>query len=129
MSVDAKARYAQSHEYARQEGDLVVVGISDHAQDELGDIVFVELKEAGKKLEKGQVFGTIESVKAASDVYAPIGGHVSEINQELERRPELVNTSPYNDGWFFKIAEGNLREFDTLMSSTEYTRFVEDLDE
>ena len=80
-------------------------------------------------LDQGQPAGAVESVKAASDVYAPIGGHVSEINQELERRPELVNTSPYNDGWFFKIAEGNLREFDTLMSSTEYTRFVEDLDE
>ncbi|MDD3980603.1 MAG: glycine cleavage system protein GcvH [Spirochaetia bacterium] len=124
MSVDAKARYAQSHEYARQEADLVVVGISDHAQDELGDIVFIELKEAGKKLEKGQVFGTIESVKAASDLYMPLSGSIAEVNDSLQADPALVNREPYSAGWMIKIKPDNAKDLEALMEAKAYASLV-----
>ncbi len=124
MSVDAKARYAQSHEYARLEGDLVVVGISDHAQDELGDIVFVELKDAGKKLEKGQVFGTIESVKAASDLYMPLSGSIAEVNTGLQADPALVNREPYSGGWMIKIKPDSLKDLDAPLDAKTYASQV-----
>ncbi len=124
MSVDAKARYAQSHEYARLEGDVAVVGISDHAQDELGDIVFIELKEAGKSLDKGQVFGTIESVKAASDLYMPVRGSITAVNDALQADPALVNREPYGKGWMIKIKPANPKDLDSLMDSAAYASMV-----
>jgi len=124
MSVDVKARYAQSHEFARLEGDLVVVGISDHAQDELGDIVFVELKEAGKKLEKGQVFGTIESVKAASDLYMPLSGSIAEVNAGLQADPALVNREPYSGGWMIKIKPDAVKDLEALLDAKAYASLV-----
>lgn len=124
MSVDAKARYAQSHEYARLEGDVAVVGISDHAQDELGDIVFIELKEAGKSLDKGQVFGTIESVKAASDLYMPVRGSIAAVNDALQADPALVNREPYGKGWMIKIKPANPKDLDSLMDSAAYASMV-----
>ncbi len=130
MNFPEGLKYTREHEWIRDDGgDVYTVGITGHAAEQLGDVTYVELPEPGMMLDQGQAAGAVESVKAASDVYAPIGGHVSEVNHELDRRPELVNTSPYEDGWFFKIAEGNLREYDKLMNSSEYTRFVEELDE
>ena len=124
MSVDAKARYAQSHEYARLEGDLVIVGISDHAQDELGDIVFIELKEVGKKLEKGQVFGTIESVKAASDLYMPLSGSIEAVNDGLQADPALVNREPYGNGWLIKVKPNNAKDMEALLDAKAYASMV-----
>jgi glycine cleavage system H protein len=124
MSVDAKARYAQSHEYARLEGDLVIVGISDHAQDELGDIVFIELKEVGKKLERGQVFGTIESVKAASDLYMPLSGSIEAVNDDLQADPALVNREPYGNGWLIKVKPNNAKDMEALLEAKAYASMV-----
>ncbi|HOF41895.1 MAG TPA: glycine cleavage system protein GcvH [Candidatus Hydrogenedentes bacterium] len=127
MDFPEGLKYTHEHEWIRDEGgDIYTVGITEHAAEQLGDVTYVELPEPGMVLDQGQAAGAVESVKAASDIYAPISGHVSEVNQELDRRPELVNASPYNDGWFFKIAEGNLREYDKLMDCKEYARFVED---
>jgi glycine cleavage system H protein len=130
MDFPKGLKYTSEHEWIRDDGgDVYTVGITEHAAEQLGDVTYVELPEVDMELDQGQATGAVESVKAASDVYAPIGGHVSEVNQELESRPELVNQSPYDEGWFFKIAEGNLREFDKLMDAKAYTRFVEELDE
>ena len=124
MSIDARARYAESHEYARQEGATVVVGISDHAQAELGDIVFVELPQVGKVIGKGQNFGTVESVKAASDLYMPIGGKVVEVNTAVQSDPALVNKDPYGAGWMLKIEPTNLAEMDQLLDSKSYGKTI-----
>lgn len=124
MSLDAKAKYAESHEYARLENGEVVIGISDHAQAELGDIVFVELPSAGKTLAKGQVFGTVESVKAASDLYMPVGGTVSASNDALQGDPALVNKEPYAGGWMIRIRPSNLAEMDALMSAQAYGKTI-----
>lgn len=124
MSIDTNARYAESHEYARKDGDEIVVGISDHAQSELGDIVFVELPAAGKTLEKGQTFGTVESVKAASDLYAPVGGVVTAVNEMLESDPALVNREPYGAGWMMKLKPSVPSEFDSLLDAKAYGKSI-----
>jgi glycine cleavage system H protein len=124
MSIDAAARYAESHEYAKLEGSLVLVGISDHAQEELGDIVFVELPKVGKVLAKGQVFGTVESVKAASDLYMPVSGEVSEVNPALQADSGLVNREPYGKGWMIRVKPSNLGELDSLMSAEAYGKSI-----
>ena len=130
MDFPEGLKYTREHEWIRDDGgDVYTVGITEHAAEQLGDVTYVELPEVGMELDQGQAAGAVESVKAASDIYAPIGGHVGEVNEELESRPELVNASPYEEGWFFKIAEGNLREYDKLMDAKEYARFVEELDE
>ena len=113
-------RYAESHEWARSEGDTIKVGITDYAQDQLGDIVFVELPEVGDTLDKGEEFGTVESVKAVSELYMPVGGEVVAINDTLEDAPEKVNNSPYSDGWMIEIKAENLSELDDLMESDAY---------
>ncbi len=129
MKFPEGLKYTREHEWIRDDGgDTYTVGITEHASEQLGDITYVELPEVGMQLDQAQPAGALESVKAASDIYAPIGGEVSEINEELESRPELVNQSPYDEGWFFKISDGNLREFDELMDTKEYSRFVEELD-
>lgn len=124
MSIDVRARYAESHEYARQEGDIVVVGISDHAQAELGDIVFVELPQAGKVIGKGQTFGTVESVKAASDLYMPVSGKVVEINAALQADPALVNKEPYGGGWMLKIQPSDAKEMGQLLDAKSYGKTI-----
>jgi glycine cleavage system H protein len=124
MSVDARAKYAESHEYARLEGKELVVGISDHAQAELGDIVFVELPSVGKTFAKGQIFGTIESVKAASDLYMPVAGIVSAVNESLQGDPSLVNREPYEGGWLLKVAPSNAQELDSLLDATAYAKLA-----
>jgi glycine cleavage system H protein len=119
--------YLESHEWARVEEDgSVTVGISDHAQDELGDVVFVELPEIDSEVIAKQEAGVVESVKAASDIYAPVSGTVIAINDKLEEEPEIVNDSPYDDGWFFKISPTDLDELKSLLSAAEYKESCED---
>jgi glycine cleavage system H protein len=113
-------RYAESHEWARSEGDSVKVGISDYAQDQLGDIVFVELPEKGETFDKGEAFGTVESVKAVSELYMPVGGEILAVNAALEESPEKVNNAPYSDGWMIEIKAENPSEIDALLSNDAY---------
>ena len=114
-------RYAQSHEWAKAQNDNVKIGITDYAQDQLGDIVFVELPQVGETFAKGAEFGTVESVKAVSELYMPAGGKILAINTALEDSPELVNSAPYSDGWMIEIRPDNPTELDTLMTKDAYT--------
>ncbi|MCO6055825.1 glycine cleavage system protein GcvH [Pseudomonas sp. MOB-449] len=119
-NIPAELRYAPSHEWARLEADgTVTVGITDHAQEALGDVVFVELPEVGKTLAAGQEAGVVESVKAASDIYAPIGGEVIAVNDAVSDAPESVNSDPYGS-WFFKLKPGNVAELDKLLDAAAY---------
>ena len=113
-------RYAESHEWAKLEGDKVKVGISDYAQDQLGDIVFVELPEAGDSFEKGEEFGTVESVKAVSELYMPVGGEIVAVNKDLEDSPERVNNSPYTDGWMIEVKPDDASEINGLLANDAY---------
>jgi glycine cleavage system H protein len=113
-------KYATSHEWARLDGDIITVGITDHAQEALGDLVFVELPEVGDSINAGDEAGVVESVKAASDIYAPVSGEVVEINPALEDTPELINSDPYGEGWMYKIKVSDLAELDDMMSADEY---------
>ncbi len=124
MKFDPQARYAQSHEWARKEGNEIVVGISDYAQESLSDIVYVELPEVGDELERGDDFGVVESVKAASDVYAPMSGEVIAVNELLDGEPEMVNEDPFGRGWFIRIRPEDPSQFDELMSDDEYEAFI-----
>ena len=119
-------KYTESHEWIRVDDDLVVIGITDHAQHELGDIVFVELPPPDTDIAKGDSFGTIESVKAASDIYSPVSGTVVEVNEELENAPETVNQNPYEDGWFIKIRITDPAELEELMDATTYSETLND---
>lgn len=122
------ARYfTEEHEWIDVEGDTATVGITDYAQEQLGDIVFVELPDVGAMVDKGKDAAVVESVKAASDVYAPISGEVTEANNALEEDPALVNTSPEEDGWFFKLTIGDKSEFEGLIDAKAYAAFVEGL--
>jgi glycine cleavage system H protein len=118
-------KYTNDHEWVRVEGDTAVIGISDFAQEQLGDVVFVELPEIGKRFDKGAEAAVIESVKAASEVYAPVSGEVLEINEPLADNPALVNEAPTGDGWFLKIRISDSAELDTLMDEDAYLKFVE----
>ena len=114
-------KYASTHEWARQDEDgNITVGITDHAQDALGDVVFVELPEVGATFEAGDEAGVVESVKAASDVYAPIAGEVVEINSKVEDDPETVNAEPYGDGWFYRLKPADISELDGMLSAEDY---------
>jgi glycine cleavage system H protein len=113
-------RYAESHEWAKAEGDSVKVGISDYAQDQLGDIVFVEMPEVGETFDKGVEFGTVESVKAVSELYMPVGGEIVAINSALEDSPELINSTPYSDGWLIEIKADDPAELEALMTKDAY---------
>tara|TARA_B100000029_G_scaffold508633_1_gene595988 strand:- start:885 stop:1280 length:396 start_codon:yes stop_codon:yes gene_type:complete len=121
--------YLDSHEWARVEDDgTVTVGISDHAQESLGDVVFVELPELDSRVSVKEEAGVVESVKAASDIYAPVSGTVSAINEQLEEAPEIVNDSPYDDGWFFKIRPSDLDEISSLLTAEDYRELCEEED-
>lgn len=113
-------KYAASHEWARLDGDIVTVGISDHAQDALGDLVYVELPSVGDSVQAGDEAGVVESVKAASDIYAPVSGEIVEINEALADAPEIVNSAPYTDGWLYRIRVSDTSELDKLLSADEY---------
>ena len=121
-------KYLETHEWARLVDDVVIVGISDHAQEALGDVVFVELPEADATCSAGDEVAVVESVKAASDIYAPVSGTVIEVNQALEDSPELVNDSPYDDGWFFKIRPDNTGDLDGLLNAAAYREVCESED-
>ena len=120
MKLDAKAKYQDSHEWARQEGGLIVCGITDFAQESLSDVVYVELPEVGATLEKGDIFGVVESVKAASDLYIPLSGEIVEINDALEDEPELVNSDPFGAGWMIKLKPSDPGQWDNLLSPEAY---------
>ncbi|HWO94332.1 MAG TPA: glycine cleavage system protein GcvH [Dehalococcoidia bacterium] len=124
MEVPSDLRYTREHEWVRVEDAVGVVGITDHAQDELGDIVFVDLPEEGSELLQFEKLGEIESVKAVSDLFAPVTGEVIERNTRLEDEPELVNRSPYGEGWMLKVTLTNPRELEQLMTADEYERYV-----
>ena len=117
LNFSGDVKYAKDHEYALLEGDTVKVGLDDYAQDQLGDIVFVEMPELGDTFKQGDVFATVESVKAVSECYMPVGGEITAINEELEDEPELVNSDPYGKGWLVEIKPGDVAEMDTLMTS------------
>jgi glycine cleavage system H protein len=123
LSVPEELQYTRSHEWVRTEGDTATIGITDHAQEELGDIVYVELPEEGAAFDAGDAFGTVESVKAVSDLYAPVGGEVVEVNEALNDTPEMINDDPYGDGWIIKLrvfGDGD------LLSASDYERLLEE---
>lgn len=117
-------RYSDDHEWASLNNDIITVGISDYAQDQLGEIVFVEVPETGDTFNKGDEFGSVESVKAVSELYLPVSGEIVEVNQALEDAPELVNNSCYSDGWIVKVKPDNAGEFDSLMTKAAYLQML-----
>ena len=123
MNIPEDLQYTESHEWVRIEGETATIGITDHAQDELGDVVFVELPGEGDAFDAGESFGTVESVKAVSDLYAPVGGEVVEVNSALEDAPENINEDPYGEGWIVKLSTSEEAE---LLSSEEYEKVVEE---
>ena len=123
MSIPDDLQYTKSHEWVRIEGDTATIGITDHAQDELGDVVFVELPEEGDTFDADESFGTVESVKAVSDLYTPVGGEVVEVNSALEDAPENINEDPYGEGWIVKLRTTDEAD---LLSSEEYEKVVEE---
>jgi glycine cleavage system H protein len=124
MNLPTNVKYTKEHEWIRQEGDVAYVGITDYAQSELGEIVFVDITTEGETLNKEEVFGTIEAVKTVSDLFMPVGGEVIEINAELEDKPELVNEDAYGEGWLIKINVSDASEFDGLLSAEDYQKFI-----
>jgi len=119
-------RYTKDHEWVRIDGDLAVVGITDYAQSQLGDVVYVELPEIGRRVEQGEEAAVVESVKAASEVYAPVSGEVVEVNEALAADPARVNADPIGEGWFIKLRLDDPKQLDTLMDEEAYKRFVEE---
>ncbi|MBK8072276.1 MAG: glycine cleavage system protein GcvH [Ramlibacter sp.] len=119
-------KYTEDHEWLKVEGDLAVVGITVHAQDALGDVVFVDLPEVGKSYTQKETAGVVESVKAAADVYMPVSGEVTEVNEALRADPSLANSDPLGAGWFFKIRLADASQLDALMDETRYTAFSAD---
>mgnify|MGYP000666294101 FL=1 len=122
--IQTDLKYANSHEWVRVEGDEAIIGISDHAQEELTELVFIELPEVGSELAMGDPCAVVESVKTASDIYAPLSGEVIETNDALDTEPGTVNDDPYGDGWFFKIRLANPEELDDLLSPDDYAEQV-----
>jgi glycine cleavage system H protein len=122
--VPENLRYTKDHEWIRVEGDIATVGITFHAQEELGDIVFVELPKIGAKLEQSASFGSVESVKAVSDIYSPAAGEVTETNSALADAPEKVNADPYGDGWIMKLRLSSPDQVSSLMSAADYSQYV-----
>jgi glycine cleavage system H protein len=127
MKLDQNAKYLETHEWSRREGDLIVCGITDHAQESLSDVVYVELPEVGATLKKGDVFGVVESVKAASDLYMSMDGEIVEVNTKLEDSPELVNSDPYGEAWMIKLRPADPGQWNAaeLLSPEAYQAFAE----
>jgi glycine cleavage system H protein len=123
-NIPSDLKYTKSHEWVRVSGDTATVGITDHAQAELTDVVFVELPEAGRQVEAGKACAVVESVKTASDIYSPVSGEIVEQNQPVTDNPALVNTEPYAGGWFFKIKLSNPAELDALLSPEDYQKQI-----
>lgn len=122
--VPENLRYTKDHEWIRVEGETGTVGITDHAQEELGDIVYVELPKVGATLEQSSSFGSVESVKAVSDIYCPVSGEVSDINPALAESPEKVNDDPYGEGWLMKLKLTSPGQLDGLMTAAQYTEYI-----
>ena len=128
LVIPQDLRYTKDHEWARAEGELVTCGVTDYAQDQLGDIVFVELPEVGEELAEGGQFSTVESVKAVAELYSPIGGEVAEVNGALEDSPQLVNQDPYGQGWMIKVRPKEPNELDKLMDAQQYKDMLKGLE-
>lgn len=124
MNIPGNLKYTNDHEWLRLEGDVAYVGITEYAQAELGDIVFVEVETVGETLAQGESFGTIEAVKTVSDMFMPIGGEILEFNASLETTPELINSDPYGEGWVVKIRVENMDEVNALLSDADYTTLI-----
>lgn len=124
MNVPAELKYTKEHEWIRIEGEVAFVGITDYAQSELGEIVFVEVETVGESLSEGEVFGTVEAVKTVSDLYLPIDGEILEFNEGLMDAPELVNDDPYVEGWMVKISISNPAQLESLLSASEYEALI-----
>lgn len=125
MASPEDNRYAKSHEYVHLEGDVATIGITDYAQKELGDVVFVELPQVGSQLDAADELGSIESVKAVSELFSPVSGEVIEVNEALADNPALVNTDPWGDGWMIRIRASDPTEIDELMTAEEYDEYIE----
>jgi len=125
MSVPTDLKYTKEHEWVRIEGDTATFGVTNHAQEALGDIVFVELPEVGRSIDAGEAYGVVESVKAVSDVYAPVAGEVIEVNEALEGEPDLVNSDAYGTGWIIKVKISEHNDSAELMNPDEYTEFLD----
>lgn len=124
MNIPSELKYTKDHEWVRVEGDIVVIGITDFAQGELGDIVFVDIATQGETLNQHDVFGTVEAVKTVSDLFMPVSGEVLEVNPELDGSPEKINSEPYAGGWMVKVKLSNASELDGLMSAADYSAMV-----
>lgn len=124
MNFPDNLRYTKDHEWIRMEGDIAVIGITDFAQHELGDIVYVEIESVGKDMNSGEVFGTVEAVKTVSDLYLPVNGSIAEVNPKLNSNPELVNSDPYGEGWMVKMKVSNQADVDALMDAKAYEALV-----
>jgi len=124
MTYPESYKYTKEHEWVHVEGGQATVGITDHAQHELGDIVFVDLPDVGAKVSKGETFGSVESVKAVSDIYSPVSGAVSAINELLAKTPEKLNEDPHGDAWLIKVTLGSTDEINALMSAADYQKYV-----
>ena len=124
MNIPENLKYTKDHEWVRLEGETAFVGITDYAQGELGEIVFVEVETIGETLSEGDVFGTVEAVKTVSDLFLPIDGEILEFNAELEEAPELVNSDPYGKGWMVKVAVSDTKQVDNLLSADEYKALI-----
>ena len=124
MNIPVELKYTKDHEWIRIEGDIATIGITDFAQGELGDIVFVEVETEGETIEKEEVFGSVEAVKTVSDLFMPINGEILEFNQDLEDAPEKVNEDPYNKGWMIKVKIADMSDVDDLLSSDQYQELV-----
>lgn len=125
MNIPENLKYTKEHEWVKVEGELAIVGITDFAQGELGDIVFVEIETVGETLEKEETFGTIEAVKTVSDLFMPMSGEIIEKNETLDDSPEDVNKDPYNNGWMIKVKFSDLSEYDELLDATAYKKLIE----
>lgn len=125
MNIPDDLRYTKDHEWIRIEDDTAIVGITDYAQGELGDVVFVEIETEGEELNKGEVFGTIEAVKTVSDLFMPVGGEVIQVNEKLDDEPELINKDPYGEGWMIKLKYSDISESEDLLSPEDYKKMIE----
>jgi len=124
MNIPESLKYTKDHEWIKIDGDEALIGVTDYAQQELGDVVFVEIETEGETLEKEEVFGTIEAVKTVSDLFMPVGGEVIEVNEKLEDTPDIVNSDPYGEGWMVKIKMDDTAQADDLLSASDYEALI-----
>lgn len=124
MTFPENLKYSKDHEWVRVEGNIAVIGVTDFAQGELGDIVYVEIETEGEILDKEAIFGTVEAVKTVSDLFMPVSGKITEVNNNLVTKPESVNKDPYNGGWMIKVEMNNSSEINELMSADEYKKMI-----